>query len=108
MLGLTHLIDKIANLENELLQTQIDVWLAGLETDEENLIRTLEISNALSSFHDVKDLSKLTDIVSKSLQYASCDNSWLSILRHMLLLPANSFQRYSSFLLFSRLKNTSY
>ncbi|KAJ3279108.1 hypothetical protein HK104_001739 [Borealophlyctis nickersoniae] len=42
-LGLMQLVDKIGFFENQLLQTQIDIWIAGLEADEEEPFQKVDI-----------------------------------------------------------------
>ncbi|KAJ3270093.1 hypothetical protein HK104_004982, partial [Borealophlyctis nickersoniae] len=87
-LGLMQLIDKIGFLENELLQTQIDVWIAGLEADEEETFQKVDIE-----FMNLDDSDDLYNALSESMKLTSCYAPFASIMRHILLLPANPFQR---------------
>lgn len=87
-LGLMEMIDKIGLLDNELLQTQIDVWLSGIESDEAILFSRLgvkEINSAASR--------QLGIALSESITDTSCHKSYLSLLKHVALLPANTFER---------------
>lgn len=83
-------IQKIGFLENELLQTQIDVWIAGLEADETELAERMEIEAPLQSFEDT---TEMFGILNKSMETTSCGESWRNVLKHFLLLPTNPVQR---------------
>ncbi|KAI8615776.1 hypothetical protein BC830DRAFT_1168331 [Chytriomyces sp. MP71] len=87
-LGLMQLIDKIGSLENELLQTQIDVWIAGLEADEEECFQRLgtDACNMDSS-------PDLFDVLYENMKFSSCMEPFQSLLKHLALLPSNPFQK---------------
>ena len=86
---------KIGSIENELLQTQIDVWIAGLETDEGRCFSRLELNPF--NLDDCESVSKhLTSV----MKLTSSEQSYASILRHLTLLPPNPFDRYIIILLF--------
>ncbi|KAJ3232490.1 Disheveled-associated activator of morphogenesis 1 [Chytriomyces hyalinus] len=87
-LGLMQLIDKIGGIENELLQTQIDVWIAGLEADEEELFQRLSTDACnLDSSPD------LFDVLYENMKFSSCLEPFNSVLKHLALLPTNPFQK---------------
>ncbi|RKO85022.1 armadillo-type protein, partial [Blyttiomyces helicus] len=87
-LGLMQLIDKIGTLENEYLQTQIDVWIAGFEADEEETFQKVDVQEL-----DMEDSVELFSALNSSMKLTSCHMPFGSILRHILLLPANPWQR---------------
>ncbi|KAJ3020034.1 UNVERIFIED_CONTAM: hypothetical protein HDU68_010388 [Siphonaria sp. JEL0065] len=87
-LGLMQLIDKIGHIENDLLQTQIDVWIAGLEADEEELFGKLGTENV--NFDSSPDLF---DALYENLKFSSCLEPFHSVLKHVALLPSNPFQK---------------
>ncbi|KAJ1552668.1 Dishevelled associated activator of morphogenesis 2 [Nowakowskiella sp. JEL0078] len=91
-LGLLQLIDKIGFLENELLQTQIDVWIAGLEADEEETFGKID-NDVLTVEEILEDPEELYNALTRSMKLSSCWQPFSSMLRHILLLPANPFQR---------------
>ncbi|KAJ3223051.1 Dishevelled associated activator of morphogenesis 2 [Clydaea vesicula] len=87
-LGLMALIDQIGYLENDLLQANIDVWIAGLEADEEEVFSKVDADYFLiDEPHDV------FEALNKSMHLTSCSSSWMGLLKHLLLLPSNPFQR---------------
>ncbi|KAI9325341.1 formin homology 2 domain-containing protein [Obelidium mucronatum] len=87
-LGLMQLIDKIGHIDNDLLQTQIDVWIAGLEADEEQCFSRLgvEATNMDSS-------PELFDALYENFKFSSCLEPFHNVLKHVALLPANPFQK---------------
>jgi hypothetical protein len=87
-LGLLQLIDKIGHVDNELLQTQIDVWIAGMEQDEAELFSRLETEKV-----NTDDAMEIARVLSISLKASSCEAPFASILRHFTLLPKGSFER---------------
>ncbi|KAI9364411.1 formin homology 2 domain-containing protein [Zopfochytrium polystomum] len=87
-LGLMQLIDKIGFLENELLQTQIDVWIAGLEADEEESFMRLD-----SEYINMDSPEDIFMALHNNMKFTSCLDPFTSILKHILLLPANPFQK---------------
>lgn len=70
------------------MQTQIDVWIAGLETDEEQLFAKVD-----SNFFTLEEAEEVFEALNKSMQTTSCGVSWKSVMKHFLLLPSNPFQR---------------
>ncbi|ORY53477.1 FH2-domain-containing protein [Rhizoclosmatium globosum] len=90
-LGLMQLIDKIGHIENELLQTQIDVWIAGLEADEEELFGRLGV--AIDEDVNLDNTEELFDVVYENMKLSSCVEPLHSVLRHVALLPPNPFQK---------------
>jgi dishevelled associated activator of morphogenesis len=97
-LGLLQLIDKIGTVENELLQTQIDVWIAGLEADEMELFSKLNTKEL--NVDDTKELSLALDAVMRT---STCEGSYQSLLKHLALLPTASFERMKYMLIIDRL-----
>jgi Diaphanous GTPase-binding Domain/Diaphanous FH3 Domain len=98
-LGLMQLIDKIGVLENEILQTQIDVWISSMENDEAELYSRLtgEVGKPMP-----QDPFEFTKLVFSNMQETSSGTPFISVLRHMTLLPTNSFERLKFMLLISR------
>ncbi|KAJ3027360.1 Dishevelled associated activator of morphogenesis 2, partial [Rhizophlyctis rosea] len=118
-LGLMQLIDKIGFLENDLLQTQIDVWIAGLEADEEETFRKWNRGSPFSApsnsddedvFDDEEDEEQDEDekdkepkglvsvkdqlrILVRGFKQTSCWSAFGSLVRHLGLLPGESFAR---------------
>ncbi|KAI8815088.1 hypothetical protein BJ742DRAFT_782312 [Cladochytrium replicatum] len=91
-LGLMQLIDSIGSLENDLLQTQIDVWIAGLEADEEEMAAKFD-PDSLPIDDIMENTDELFAAICRSMKFTSCWGPFNSMLRHILLLPANPFQR---------------
>ncbi|KAJ3330667.1 hypothetical protein HDU76_005130 [Blyttiomyces sp. JEL0837] len=87
-LGLMQLIDKIGFIENELLQTQIDVWIAGLEADEEECFARMDVD-----FFNTDSVEDVFGALYDNLKFTSCLEPFASILKHLLLLPSNPFQK---------------
>lgn len=75
-------------VDNEVLQTQIDVWLRGLERDEAELFQRLE-----SDHVDFDDIAEFSQAVTKNMTKTSCQHLYFSIQRHLSLLPKSSFER---------------
>ena len=98
-LGLIQLIDKIGVLDNEMLQRQIDVWISAMESDEAELYSRLtgEIGKTMP-----QDSFEFTKLVFNNMQETSSGTPFISVLRHMSLLPTNSFERLKFMLLISR------
>ncbi|KAJ3019022.1 hypothetical protein HKX48_002457, partial [Thoreauomyces humboldtii] len=88
-LGLTQLVDSIGSLENELLQTQIDVWVAGLEADEEEIFMKMDVDGEL----DWDNAEEVALALADTMGFSTCFAPYISVLKHMFLLPANPFQR---------------
>jgi dishevelled associated activator of morphogenesis len=82
-LGLLKLLDDISGLENEFLQTQIDVFLNGLETEEDELFAQLSVRASREEF------DALAKSLVSSVRKTSCEPSLHSILRHFAFLPRN-------------------
>jgi dishevelled associated activator of morphogenesis len=78
----------LEHVDNDVLQTQIDVWLGGLEQDETELFQRLE-----SDRIDIEDLAEFSQIVTKNMKTTSCENPYFSIQRHLSLLSTSSFER---------------
>ncbi|KAJ3218661.1 Disheveled-associated activator of morphogenesis 1 [Dinochytrium kinnereticum] len=97
-LGLMQLIDKIGFIENELLQTQIDVWIAGLEADEEESFAKVD-----TDFVNLDDPEDVFGALMQSMNISSCLTPFSSILKHILLLPSNPFQRMKFMLLIDKI-----
>ncbi|KAJ3069197.1 hypothetical protein HDU98_007726, partial [Podochytrium sp. JEL0797] len=85
-LGLMQLIDKIGEIDNELLQTQIDVWIAGLESDEEECFSRLGVEAC-----NLDSSPELFDVLYDSMKFSSCLEPFESVLKHVALLPSNPF-----------------
>ncbi|KAJ3096868.1 hypothetical protein HDU97_005466 [Phlyctochytrium planicorne] len=96
-LGLMQLIDKIAFIENDLLQTQIDVWIAGLEADEEESFAKVD-----ADVINIDDPEDIFHALMQSMNISSCLAPFSSILKHILLLPSNPFQRMKFMLLIDK------
>ncbi|KAI8999424.1 formin homology 2 domain-containing protein [Gaertneriomyces semiglobifer] len=90
-LGLHYLIDKIGALENELLQTQIDVWIAGLEADEEEVYARINVPEDAAMDRD--DGEQFIQMLGEGMKGSSCWAPYLSIMKHLALCPHNPFQR---------------
>ncbi|KAJ3174768.1 Dishevelled associated activator of morphogenesis 2 [Geranomyces variabilis] len=88
-LGLIRLVDNIGSLENELLQTQIDVWVAGLEADEEEVFVKMDVDGEL----DWDNAEEVALALAETMKFSTCFEPYMSVLKHMFLLPANPFQR---------------
>ncbi|KAJ3413863.1 Dishevelled associated activator of morphogenesis 2 [Chytridiales sp. JEL 0842] len=97
-LGLMELIDKIGMIENELLQTQIDVWIAGLESDEEQCFSKLDVESI-----DMDDPTELFNALHGAMKMSSCLDPFMSILKHVALLPANPFQKMRFMFLYDKI-----
>ncbi|KAI9209295.1 formin family protein [Polychytrium aggregatum] len=87
-LGLLQLIDKILDVENDLLQTQIDVWIDNLELDETELRKRMDVESL-----DLNDMEAVSETLYQSVKFTASATSYESILRHMLLLPATPIER---------------
>ncbi|TPX33081.1 hypothetical protein SmJEL517_g03929 [Synchytrium microbalum] len=87
-LGLEPLLEVIEEVENDLLQNQIDVWVTSLETDEEELYSKIDLSTV-----DVEDNEDIFWALNDSMAPTSCGPHWSNLLQHLLLLPANPFQK---------------
>lgn len=88
-LGIMHLIDKIGHIENELLQTQIDVFISGMESDEADIYRRLDVDN-----FDTNNISEISETLTSVISQTSGKGPFSSILQHILLLPINPSTRY--------------
>ena len=75
-------------LENELLQTQIDVWVGGLESDEMETFAKIE-----QNLEPTEDPEELSDLLNRTMNLTSCGGNWVNILKHLLLLPSNPFTK---------------
>jgi Diaphanous FH3 Domain len=92
-LGLLKLIDKITLIENEVLQTQIDVFLIRMENDEGECYANLDMQvQELNMDQDHPEV--LSELLNTSLRNTSCESSYLSILKHLSLLPHSPLERY--------------
>ncbi|KAJ3097088.1 Lysophospholipase 1, partial [Phlyctochytrium bullatum] len=89
---------KIGFIENELLQTQIDVWIAGLEADEEECFAKVD-----TDFVNLDDPEDVFHALLQSMNISSCLAPFASILKHILLLPSNPFQRMKFMLLIDKI-----
>ena len=72
-----------------MLETQIDVWLDGLEEDEEQLYSKIDLTMV-----DIEDNEDMFHALEDSMAPTSCGPHWSNLLQHLLLLPANPFQKY--------------
>jgi hypothetical protein len=97
-LGLLQLIDKIGFVDNELLQTQIDVWIAGMENDDFELFSRLEAEKV--NLEDAQDIAKALDVTMKA---SSCEAPFVSIMRHLTLMPKGSFERMKYMLVIDKM-----
>ncbi|KAI8898114.1 hypothetical protein BC833DRAFT_649016 [Globomyces pollinis-pini] len=97
-LGIIQLIDKIGSIDNDLLQTQIDVFLTGMDSDETDMFKEMQTEPI-----DIEDISKLLATLSNVMKASSCEAPFASILRHMMMLPANSFERMKYMLVIDKL-----
>jgi hypothetical protein len=92
-LGLLKIIDKISFVDNEVLQTQIDVFIAGLEDDE------------IACFGDDTEIDinaeqgakEIGEKLANKFQNTSSEASYLSILHHLSILPENPIDRLKLF-----------
>ncbi|TPX38459.1 hypothetical protein SeLEV6574_g07774, partial [Synchytrium endobioticum] len=87
-LGLDSLAERIGEIDNDLLQTQIDLWFDGLEADEEELYSKIDLTTV-----DVEDNEDMFHALDDSMAPTSCGPHWSNLLQHLLLLPANPFQK---------------
>nr|KAJ3420068.1 hypothetical protein HK105_006158 [Polyrhizophydium stewartii] len=87
-LGLMQLIDRISHLENDLLQTQIDVFIRANEADEQAWFE--RIGHSPFNKDDVDELSK--NLVESS-KVSSSQTQFRSLLQHLTLLPSNPIER---------------
>jgi len=101
-LGLMQLIDKIGYLENELLQTQIDVWITGLEADEEEIFQRVEVE-----YVNLDDSEDLYNALQNSMQHSSCYAPFTSMMRHIMMLPTNPFKRMEYMFLIDKIVSKS-
>ncbi|KAJ3212388.1 hypothetical protein HDU82_002067 [Entophlyctis luteolus] len=90
-LGLMQLIDKIGSIENDLLQTQIDVWIAGLEADEQEVFSRLNPATVASI--NMESSPDVFDAIYDTVKTSSCMDPFHSILKHIALLPADPFEK---------------
>lgn len=90
-LGLLKLIDRITLLDNEVLQTQIDVFLIEMENDEGECFANLD---SKITDVDMELASDLTEALNSSLSNTSCEGSYVSILKHLAILPHSPIERY--------------
>ena len=81
-----------------MLQVQIDVWLSGIETDETIFFERFLDTKAF----DNKNSSLLATALSKMMKETSCDAVYLSIMRHIALLPKNNFERLKTMLIIDK------
>ena len=84
---------KISELDHDLLQTQIDVWLSGFEADESAIYSRLNTSTDLN-LDSPEDVVKALGLTAK---FTSCFGPFSSILKHLAILPQNPFLRFVDF-----------
>eukprot|EP00842_Homolaphlyctis_polyrhiza_P000475 jgi/Hompol1/1428/HPOL_002697-RA len=87
-LGLLQLIEKIVNLENDLLQMQIDVFIAGNDADEQAWFERLG-----QSPFNMSDVDELSKKLLETTKVTSCQGPYQSLLQHLTLLPQNPIER---------------
>jgi dishevelled associated activator of morphogenesis len=92
-LGIIKMIDKISFVDNEVLQTQIDVFIAGLEDDEMAIFGDAEID-----INAEQGSKEIAEKLSAKFQNTSAEPSYLSILQHLSILPDNPIDRFSLFI----------
>lgn len=80
---------KISTIDHELLQTQIDVWLAGFESDEKTIFARLNSSGDL----DLDAPDEVVKALGLTAKFTSCFGPFSSVLKHLVLLPQNPFLR---------------
>ncbi|KAK5665677.1 hypothetical protein QVD99_007326 [Batrachochytrium dendrobatidis] len=87
-LGLLQLIEKIAHLENDILQTQIDVFIRANESDE------LEWFDRMGQEPFNKDnIDELSRKLVETNKVSSSQAQYHSLLNHISMLPANPIER---------------
>ena len=69
---------------------QIDVWLAGFESDEKIIFARLNSSGDL----DLDAPDEVVKALGLTAKFTSCFGPFSSILKHLVLLPQNPFLRY--------------
>jgi len=88
-IGTVALLERLSEeTENEVLQTQMDVFLSSMENDEEEVAAKLD--------RDIIDWSNALDIGSamdKTFKGTSAYPMYLAILKHIALIPSNPFTR---------------
>ncbi|KAI8924051.1 hypothetical protein BC831DRAFT_467748 [Entophlyctis helioformis] len=97
-LGLLQLIEKIVHLENDLLQTQIDVWIAGQDADEQEWFGRLE--QKPFNKDDPEELSKR---LLEAMRSTSCQGPYVSLQHHLALLPSNPLERLNYMMIIDKI-----
>lgn len=81
-----------------MLQVQIDIWLAGLESDEDMFFGTFLNTKRFNS----NDSKLISEALSKSMKDTSCDSLYVSILKHLALLPKSTFERLKTMMVIDK------
>ena len=97
-LGILQLIDRISYIENELLQTQIDVWVAAMDADEVEWYSRMNVKAI-----NVDDCQEISKALLGVMKVSSCESSYRSILMHLTMLPTSSFERMKYMLALDKL-----
>jgi hypothetical protein len=87
----------LGHIENELLQTQIDVWLTGLEQDESEQFSRLGVQKI-----DANNSVELGKALALSLRESSSEAPFASILKHLVTLPTIPLERSKMMLIIDR------
>lgn len=84
MLGIQPVIYKLRKHENETLDRHLDFFEMVRNDDERELARKFNDEHV-----DTKSASTMFDLLRRKISYSSAYPHLLSLLQHMLLLPAN-------------------
>ncbi|GAB6020602.1 hypothetical protein CHUAL_003278 [Chamberlinius hualienensis] len=97
MLGIQPIIDKLRSHENETLDRHLDFFEMVRSEDEKELARQYDKIHI-----DTKSASSMFDVLKTKLAHSAAYPHLLSLLQHMLLLPANGRTCSQYWLLFDR------
>lgn len=86
-LGITNIIQKLSVIDDELLQTQIDIYKKKAEEDEEEMFKRYQ------GGFESDDATILFDTLNKTLKNTRSYTQFLNVLKHALLMPKDSSER---------------
>ena len=69
------------------------MWIAGLEADEEDALARIGIEEQMDQLTASTDIDRVSEVVNRGFKHTTAEQAWLGVLKHMILLPTNSFQR---------------
>lgn len=96
MLGIQPIIDKLRKHENETLDRHLDFFEMVRNEDERELARKFNDEHV-----DTKSASAMFDLLRRKISYSGAYPHFLSLLKHMLLLP-NTGPNTQHWLMFDR------